>query len=491
MYIIVYSITNSFYSLNYFYQIINFLNTKNNMVFLFIILSLVLKNSLKSNNNILKVICIVTWFFYVSVGLDGGRLVFFYIQHTNNLNTNLLNGIMLIHPWILYFFYVVYLLEYKVIFKRFLFLKKKYITHVKKKNYTNGSLLILVAILLGCWWAEQELSWGGWWSWDFVELLAVNYLLYYLILLHRNSNKETTKVVFMTKPLVFVIAVISVRFNLINSIHNFASVESQNQYYYYITALLVYMLCFLIYSGFILNLKPYNLFWSLIVVFVVCFLGNLLESFKCISSITVKINILPNIKILFITITLVTLVIWVLHKKVNIGLYIVLLLLYFILLNQRTTTLLDLIGLSLVLLFLKKSKTTFGVSDWKVTYIHMLLVFLLILTIHQIYNFIPSLKYILNFDIFTQSTNNFLITNQHNIFLNTDYKKNVSDFTQGLLKSIFEKSMFFLDNNIFELYNYNYQTLIQTYGTCIVAIFFILILIFFSVVYNKNARVWI
>ena len=121
----------------------------------------------------------------------------------------------------------------------------------------------------------------------------------------------------------------------------------------------------------------------------------------------------------------------------------------------------------------------------------MLLVFLLILTTHQIYNFIPSLKYILNFDIFTQSTNNFLITNQHNIFLNTDYKKNVSDFTQGLLKSIFEKSMFFLDNNIFELYNYNYQTLIQTYGTCIVAVFFILILIFFSVVYNKNARVWI
>jgi hypothetical protein len=33
----------------------------------------------------------------------------------------------------------------------------------------------------------------------------------------------------MTKPLVFVIAVISVRFNLINSIHNFASEESQNQ----------------------------------------------------------------------------------------------------------------------------------------------------------------------------------------------------------------------------------------------------------------------
>jgi hypothetical protein len=458
------------------------------MVFLLIVFNLVLKNTLKSNNNIITMLFGFIWFFYVNICVGGDKLVFFHIQHTNNLNTNLLNGIMLVHPFILYFFYIIYLLEYKVIFKNFFFLKKKYTISIKKKNYTNGSFLILVAILLGSWWAEQELSWGGWWSWDFVELLAINYLLYYLILLHKNSNKKLTGIIFMTKPLILIIAVISVRFNLINSIHNFASVESQNQYYYYIVVFLIYLLCFLIYNGFTLNLKPYNVFWLLIITFVVCFLVNLLESFKYMPLITIKINVLSNIKVLFIIILLISLVVWVLYTKMNTIQYTPLLvIIYFIFLDLKNLPLTDLIGFSLILFFLKKSKTTFGRFNKNVTYIHTLLIFLFILTTHQIYNFIPNLKYILNFNILTQSTNNFLIVTQHNIFLNIDYKKNMPDFTPGLFKNIFEKSMFLIDNNLFELYNYNSQTLLQTYGICILVIFFLLALIFFLVIYyNKT-----
>ena len=130
---------------------VNFLNTKNNMVFLFVVFNLVLKNTSKSNNNILTIIFVFLWFFYVNIGLEKCKLVFIHIQHTNNLNTNLLNGIMLIHPFVLYFFYIIYLLEYKVILKKKFFLKKKYTVCFKKKNYIGGGFLVLVAILLGGW----------------------------------------------------------------------------------------------------------------------------------------------------------------------------------------------------------------------------------------------------------------------------------------------------------------------------------------------------
>jgi cytochrome c biogenesis factor len=61
---------------------------------------------------------------------------------------------MLIHPNILYTFYVFYIND---IFLNFL--KKK--NQEKKKFFYRNTFLILSSITLGSWWAEQELSWGG------------------------------------------------------------------------------------------------------------------------------------------------------------------------------------------------------------------------------------------------------------------------------------------------------------------------------------------
>ena len=59
------------------------------------------------------------YIFYVNI--DGYVNKTLYQNLNNNLtttNTNLLNGVMLIHPIVLYFFYGLYILEYKVNFKK-------------------------------------------------------------------------------------------------------------------------------------------------------------------------------------------------------------------------------------------------------------------------------------------------------------------------------------------------------------------------------------
>jgi len=129
--------------------------------------------------------------------------------------------------------------------------------------------------------------------------------------------------------------------------------------------------------------------------------------------------------------------------------------------------------------FLKKSKTLFQSPNSNINLIHTSLIFLLVLANNQIYNFIPIKKLISSCDIFTQVVNNFLINNQHTILIGIDLKKNISDFTSGSFKNIFEKDMSNLNNNLIELYNYNHQILIQIYGNSIIIMFFCIGILFF------------
>ena len=64
------------------------------------------------------------------------------------VNTNLLNGLMLIHPIILYYFYTIYIVTYKVNLTLCIqkFLKKK----ISKKTYLYNTILVYIAIILGC-----------------------------------------------------------------------------------------------------------------------------------------------------------------------------------------------------------------------------------------------------------------------------------------------------------------------------------------------------
>lgn len=90
--------------------------------------------------------------------LEVPKPTFSFLVNMATLNTNLLNGIMLIHPTVLYILYSIYLLEYKVSVEIKIKNTRK---NVKYKNFYKIFLcvyIVLLAILLGAWWAEQELS---------------------------------------------------------------------------------------------------------------------------------------------------------------------------------------------------------------------------------------------------------------------------------------------------------------------------------------------
>jgi len=90
------------------------------------------------------------YIFYVNI--DGYVNKTLYQNLNNNLtttNTNLLNGVMLIHPIVLYFFYGLYILEYKVNFKKINTQIKKIKSKKLNQKIFSNIFIIIFAIILG------------------------------------------------------------------------------------------------------------------------------------------------------------------------------------------------------------------------------------------------------------------------------------------------------------------------------------------------------
>lgn len=125
-----------------------------------------------------------------------------------------------------------------------------------------------------------------------------------------NSQQKTDKI--STPLILFFTAVLSVRYNIINSIHNFISVESQNQYYYYIIVVLILLILIFFYillinRGVLLNFSIINIFLSLLLVFFICFSLNLKFLF---GDFNLQINFLKNIKLLYMYILIIYIIIF-------------------------------------------------------------------------------------------------------------------------------------------------------------------------------------
>lgn len=110
----------------------------------------------------------------------------------DNLNLFLLNNLNKYHP--IFFFLNICLYIYIYIL---------FLTFIYKNNfyfYNEFYFFILIKILfllfccvftflcLGSWWAIQENSWGGWWSWDFSENLGLFFLPIFFYFFHANYN---------------------------------------------------------------------------------------------------------------------------------------------------------------------------------------------------------------------------------------------------------------------------------------------------------------
>ena len=138
-------------------------------------------------------------------------------------------------------------------------------------------------------------------------MLALNYLIIKLILIHKNNLKISLTnylnifYFFLLSILVFIVFV---RFNLINSIHNFINTETANQYYCYIL-LLVYICMhnniYYLYK----NLKTKtnikvltNIYNVQIIIYLLSFLISLL----CLLSLNFSVNYKSIFYLIIITI---------------------------------------------------------------------------------------------------------------------------------------------------------------------------------------------
>lgn len=155
------------------------------------------------------------------------------------LNQNLLNGLTNIHP-------IFYLLLINFIFQKYFdicFSNIKYLyTYIFYKYDFYLYLSSFMFMLLGIYWASQELLWGLWWSWDFVEIFLLIIIILLIIkdhLLKINPIEDF----FFNKNLFFLILLFFFfnKLNLVNSLHTFGSINSDN-YFIYILWLLIFIL---------------------------------------------------------------------------------------------------------------------------------------------------------------------------------------------------------------------------------------------------------
>ena len=184
----------------------------------------------------------------------------------NNLNitsVNLLltNNLNKYHPLIFYTSVILLLnllyQNYIIWFTPLLF-TKTYISNYTYSNMNSVTVINLLALFLGSWWALQEGTWGGWWNWDPSEVLGLLFTFTGLLYIHSQITYLTTqlnlyRLMYIVILIVFSYIFIQLNFDLVS--HNFGSkfffFFNNNLFFLELTLLLVSN--FLIFLYFIQN----------------------------------------------------------------------------------------------------------------------------------------------------------------------------------------------------------------------------------------------
>jgi cytochrome c biogenesis factor len=129
------------------------------------------------------------------------------------IESTLWNGLSMIHPTFVFLahFFFFFLVRLQSIPRcvNFIFFYKA----IHKFFF----LFTTAALLLGAWWAQEELNWGGWWSWDLVECSLLILFLISIRFLHSNFKIQ---LVFIHLFL-FLFFFLGVRYGFFSSVHSF------------------------------------------------------------------------------------------------------------------------------------------------------------------------------------------------------------------------------------------------------------------------------
>ena len=161
---------------------------------------------------------------------------------TNNIKSfgTLTNGFFVIHPFII-------LLSFSL-FITILVRDRKHMYNINisdSKDKLNTLLLLLLSgMFLGAYWANQEVGWGGWWSWDYVENINLILFLFILLSVHKKNTSKNINLLYNKFNLVlFVIFLhLCVRLDLGDSIHSFIQTNEIEYVYLLILTLNVSIL---------------------------------------------------------------------------------------------------------------------------------------------------------------------------------------------------------------------------------------------------------
>lgn len=201
-----------------------------------------------------------------------------YVKEPVELNSALLNGLLVIHPIMLfsaYAFFFVFLIFILSMLNKFY-----YSDRVNSSIFYFFYYTILIAIFLGGVWAQQELNWGGWWGWDPVEASSLFIFLFSLYFLHIKNLIFTLNLLRYFYLLIFLFFFSCIRKALFFSIHNFLTVGTNEGYFIYLFAAMFFCFIFPIIYRIQKNLF-FNFFIFLFTfLLMVCFKGLLSSYFN-------------------------------------------------------------------------------------------------------------------------------------------------------------------------------------------------------------------
>lgn len=285
-------------------------------------------NNLLSNSNKIIVNYTLSLLMYMvvlsTVGIDNRKLVLYPILLVFNpliltmvgdykaselfskrlittIELSLLNGTLNIHPVLLGFSYVGILVLLFINLSQ----GKLPVRHTKKLSNRNSvnklSIsvtymlrgygfftlnILLLSIALGAYWSYQEMNWGGYWSWDPVEVFSLFSMFVIVFTTHSVKLKQPWS--WYVSYVLFIITLIHLtRTNVLNSIHGFLSSQESLFRLNYTFGTLLVLLMFLLFNN-------NNTFRGTQGVNVYKFY-NLLTSFLFVSGIVITLFLSLNI----------------------------------------------------------------------------------------------------------------------------------------------------------------------------------------------------
>ena len=441
---------NVYYINNIFWKLIFYLNNSQLNILLIAFITLFNLNKVNKNNFVyfLIVFCLFINNLNIITSVNFNKNLF--------LNKELYNGLLIIHPIMTYITIVIYI-NLSKIKKNFLKnLNKIKIKHIKI-NLIKFILVSFVAMILGSFWAQQELNWGGWWNWDSVEIILLFFNVFILFFIHLFFKKKFNiffKIFFLEKYIYIFIFYFIVRSNIINSIHAF-SISIQTQKYFYLILTIIFLIIIFYYILFVLqtnkmyiNFKK-NIFKNVffkkkeksIYIFYftnfIIYLITLINIFLYFYKIKFNINVYKYIGI-FLKIYIIFIFLF-LNKNKFLNMIVIYTLIFYCL---KDFSLIFLI-ITLTNLILLKSEVN------EISIIHILIIIIVFLLAEN-YSFILKNCYLNNSFLLINYCYNNLLINFFDVFKN--YFLN------------FFYNQFFIKNNI-SILNENYLNIIIKSGT--------------------------